>query len=54
MDKIVFFVAPILIGGGGAPGAVGGDGINRLKNAFRVKRLSVEKVGTDLMLEGYL
>lgn len=54
VDKVVFFVAPILIGGADAPGVVGGEGIDRLQDALKIKQLSVTKVGKDLMLEGYL
>jgi len=54
VDKVIFFVAPILIGGGEAPGAIGGAGVASLKNAGKIKRLTVTPVGGDLMLEGYL
>lgn len=54
VDKVVFFVAPILIGGGNAPGAIGGEGATPLKNAFKIKHLTATPVGGDLMLEGYL
>ena len=53
-DKVIFFVAPILIGGGNAPGVIGGEGVTSLKNAFKIKRLAATPVGGDLMLEGYL
>lgn len=54
VDKVVFFIAPILIGGESAPGVIGGPGIQHLKDAFRVQRASVTAVGNDWMVEGYL
>jgi diaminohydroxyphosphoribosylaminopyrimidine deaminase/5-amino-6-(5-phosphoribosylamino)uracil reductase len=54
VDKIVFFVAPMIIGGGDAVGVVGGEGIGRLRDAFKIKKLAVGKCGPDLVVEGYL
>lgn len=54
VDKIILFVAPIIIGGIKAPGLVGGDGVKRLKDAWKIKDLTVSKVDKDIMLEGYL
>ena len=54
LDKIVFFLAPLIIGGDSAPGAVGGPGIKRLKQALPVKDLTVTPMGVDWMVEGYL
>lgn len=52
VDRLLFFIAPKLIGGEKAPGAIGGKGINRLKDAIRVKNLRLRKLGIDLLLEG--
>ncbi len=54
VDKYIGFVAPIIIGGESAPGAVGGSGISELGRAFGIKNLTVKKCGKDLMLTGYL
>lgn len=54
VDKAVVFVAPILIGGKDAPGPLGGKGVRRLADAFKIKNMTVNKVGNDLMLEGYI
>ena len=53
VDKVVFFIAPILIGGTGAPSAVGGSGILKLKDAWRLRRVRTVVLGEDLMVEGY-
>lgn len=52
VDRLIFFIAPKLIGGEKAPGAIGGKGINRLKDAIPVKNLRVRRLGIDLLLEG--
>ena len=54
VDKVIFFVAPIIIGGKLSPGVIGGDGTTRLKDAWKIKNLSVRQSGSDLMIEGYL
>lgn len=52
IDRLLFFIAPKLIGGEKAPGAIGGKGISRLKDAIPVKNLRVRKLGFDLLVEG--
>ncbi|MBI2876140.1 MAG: bifunctional diaminohydroxyphosphoribosylaminopyrimidine deaminase/5-amino-6-(5-phosphoribosylamino)uracil reductase RibD [Candidatus Tectomicrobia bacterium] len=54
VDKVVFFIAPLLIGGGGAPGAVGGQGCACLEEAIRLERLEVKQLEADLMIQGYV
>jgi diaminohydroxyphosphoribosylaminopyrimidine deaminase/5-amino-6-(5-phosphoribosylamino)uracil reductase len=52
VDRLVFFLAPKIIGGERAPGVVGGEGILRLKDAPRVKMLKIRHMGADLVIEG--
>lgn len=54
VDKVVWFFAPILIGGKDAKNALGGGGIDKLSGAPRLKNTTVISIGEDLMLEGYL
>lgn len=54
VDKVLIFVAPILIGGKDAPGPLGGKGIRRLASAFKIKNMTVNQIGNDLMIEGYI
>ncbi|MGC1194756.1 MAG: bifunctional diaminohydroxyphosphoribosylaminopyrimidine deaminase/5-amino-6-(5-phosphoribosylamino)uracil reductase RibD [Candidatus Dormiibacterota bacterium] len=49
-DRIAAFVAPILVGGAGAPGPLGGTGAPTLERSWRVSRLRAEPIGTDLLL----
>lgn len=52
-DKLLFFVAPLVIGGEGAPGAVGGKGAQRLEDALRLTIQSVRPVGPDVLFTCY-
>lgn len=54
VDKVVWFIAPKIIGGREAPGPVGGRGISRLADAGRIENLTVSRCGEDICLEGYL
>lgn len=53
VDKFVFFLAPLIVGGRDAPGAFGGIGCETLDGALRLADLRIEKVGADLMVTGY-
>lgn len=53
VDRVALFMAPLLLGGAGAPSLVGGGG-RSLKEAFRVRGVTVRQVGEDLMIEGDL
>ena len=54
VDKVILFMAPLIIGGESAPGVVSGPGIKSLKQALPIKNLTVTPVGADWMVEGYL
>ena len=54
VDKVLVFVAPILIGGKDAPGPLGGKGIRSLASAYKIKNMTVNRIGDDFLLEGYL
>ncbi len=53
-DKVVWFIAPKIIGGNSAPGVVGGKGVKNLNQAFLLKDLNFSPLGNDWMVEGYL
>jgi diaminohydroxyphosphoribosylaminopyrimidine deaminase / 5-amino-6-(5-phosphoribosylamino)uracil reductase len=52
-DKMVIFLAPLVIGGRKAPLSVAGTGVSALKNAYRLKRINWRQSGPDLLVEGY-
>jgi len=54
VDKVLVFLAPILIGGKSTPTAVGGDGIESLGQALRLRDVRIERVDDDILVEGYL
>ena len=54
VDKVIFFIAPKLIGGRNAPGAIGGSGIANLSEAIGIHNWKFKKIGEDLLVEGYL
>lgn len=54
VDVVRWFSAPMLIGGDGAPGAIGGAGIGRLADAPRLRDVSVERIGDDILVSGRL
>ena len=53
IDSIVAILAPRLIGGRGAPAAIGGDGAAALTDALELVDLEVERAGVDLIVTGY-
>ena len=54
VDKVLLFLAPILIGGKSTPTAVGGEGIDALRQAKRLRDLRIERFDEDILIEGYL
>ena len=54
VDKLMFFLAPKLIGGSEAPGPIGGGGITRLPDAFELRSIKVTQIESDFLIEGYL
>ena len=53
VDKVVAFIAPIIIGGAGATPAVAGHGSATLGEALRLQDVHTEQLGGDMMLVGY-
>jgi diaminohydroxyphosphoribosylaminopyrimidine deaminase/5-amino-6-(5-phosphoribosylamino)uracil reductase len=54
VDKVIAFIAPIVIGGTEAKTAVAGKGVDRVADSLRLERVRVEKLGDDLMVSGYV
>ena len=53
VDKLTFFVAPLVIGGRDAPSAVGGMGAEKMADALRLKGVAITQRGEDLEITGY-
>jgi len=54
IDKVIAFIAPIIIGGEEAKAAVAGRGVDKVIDAIKLERVKVEKSGEDLMISGYV
>ena len=54
VDKVIAFIAPIIIGGANARSAVVGEGVSKVTEAFRLERVKVARLGDDLMVSGYV
>ena len=54
VDKVIAFIAPIIIGGEEARTAVAGKGIDVVSEAIKLEHFSVERFGEDLMVSGYV
>lgn len=53
VDKIIFFYAPIILGGDGRV-MIDRLGVKRIKRAIRVKRMAARLWGTDTLVSAYL
>lgn len=53
VDKILFFIAPKIIGGKEAISSVMGRGVTRIDRALKIKDWKVKHIGEDIVIEGY-
>ncbi|PKB79716.1 MAG: riboflavin biosynthesis protein RibD [SAR202 cluster bacterium Io17-Chloro-G9] len=53
VDKVLAFVAPMIIGGSGAASPVAGTGVSRMAEAWRLEGTKLEQVGGDWLVTGY-
>ena len=54
VDKVMFFVAPKIIGGRQAVSAVEGHGAERVADAWQLEQMTARPVGDDLLIEAYV
>ena len=54
VDKVVAFVAPVIIGGNEAISPVGGIGIAKMEEALRLRDVDVRRFGGDVAVIGYI
>jgi diaminohydroxyphosphoribosylaminopyrimidine deaminase/5-amino-6-(5-phosphoribosylamino)uracil reductase len=54
VDKVVFFIAPMIMGGQDSLSTVGGPSPSALRHALKLTDMTVTKAGDDLMVEGYV
>jgi diaminohydroxyphosphoribosylaminopyrimidine deaminase / 5-amino-6-(5-phosphoribosylamino)uracil reductase len=53
VDKVSFFIAPMIIGGRDAPLAVAGTGAQRIAEAIRLRDIDFKQHGRDVEVTGY-
>ncbi len=54
VDRVRFYIAPLLLGGQDAKGLIGGNSPAGLAKAIRVRRTVVRSLGDDMVVEGEL
>jgi len=54
VDKLLVFIAPIIIGGGEAKSSVEGQGVEKIAQAMSLSRVKVERLGDDVLISGYV
>ena len=52
-DRVVVFMAPVLIGGTHAPGAWSGEGVARMADARRLVDVTMKRLGDNVMMTGF-
>jgi diaminohydroxyphosphoribosylaminopyrimidine deaminase/5-amino-6-(5-phosphoribosylamino)uracil reductase len=51
VDKVMFFIAPRIVGGEGI--CISGKGVENIKDAIELERVEMKQVGNDFLLIGY-
>ncbi len=54
VDKVLIFFAPMIMGGWDSPPIVGGRGPLNLQEARQLTRISIQKLGRDRLIMGYM
>ena len=54
VDKVLFFIAPKIIGGKAAITPVEGPGVRKLTQAINLKNVEFKRFGDDILIEGYV
>jgi len=54
VDKIYWFIAPKIIGGKGALGPVGGQGVTDVNHAYLFENMNIEPIGQDIVISAYM
>lgn len=54
VDKLLAFIAPIIIGGSDAKSPVGGKGVAEIARAITLSRVGMERFGDDMLIKGYV
>jgi diaminohydroxyphosphoribosylaminopyrimidine deaminase/5-amino-6-(5-phosphoribosylamino)uracil reductase len=53
VDKVLAFISPVIIGGHEAL-SVGGNGVDNMTKALRLRRVDIKSFGDDVLVSGYI
>ncbi len=53
-DKVIFFIAPKILGGKEAKSPIGGDGFENIEDAVKLRDMSISTFDEDIMIEAYV
>lgn len=53
IDKVLFFIAPKLVGGTESKSPLGGKGVQLMKDAIMIDNLKFVPIGEDILVQGY-
>ena len=53
VDKVHAIIAPMIIGAADAPTPVAGVGAQRMADALRLREVTVDRLGEDILVTGY-
>lgn len=53
VNKVTFFIAPVIIGGREAPTAVAGSGVEKMAEAWHLEGVEITHRGSDIEVTGY-
>ena len=53
VDEVHAVIAPLIVGAADAPTAVAGQGAYRMADALRLRDITVERLGDDMLVSGY-
>ena len=53
VDKVMFYIAPKIIGGSGKNSCVSGDGIKKLDDCIDIDNLTYTQIDKDILIQGY-
>ncbi len=54
VDKVMFFIAPKIMGGKESVPVVGGRSARQLSDALKLERTKFRRIGDDFLIEGYI
>jgi diaminohydroxyphosphoribosylaminopyrimidine deaminase/5-amino-6-(5-phosphoribosylamino)uracil reductase len=53
VDKVTLVIAPLIVGAADAPSAVAGHGARFMREAVRLREMTVDRLGEDILVTGY-